>query len=59
MMRRRLCSSTALLVTVLLGACSSAPSRPHAVLSSNAEPLRSAFNRDIGKTRILMIAAPT
>lgn len=59
MIRRRLATSTALLVTLVLGACSAAPARPHAALTSGAEPLRSAFNRDIGKTRIVMIAAPT
>jgi hypothetical protein len=59
MIRRRLYSSTVLLFALIAGACSSAPARPHATLTAGAEPLRSAFNRDIGKTRIVMIAAPT
>ena len=59
MTRRRLSTSTALFAALLLGACSAAPARPHDALTAGAEPLRSAFNRDIGKTRIVMIAAPT
>lgn len=59
MIRRRLCRSPVLLLVLLAGACSSVPARPHATLTAGAEPLRSAFNRDIGKTRIVMIAAPT
>lgn len=31
----------------------------YARLDANAEPLRSAFNADIGKVRVLMLVAPT
>ena len=47
------------LVSLLIAACSQAPSRPHASMAVNAEPLRSTFNRDVGKVRIVMVAAPT
>ena len=49
------------LVTMLAAAlsCSRAPVRPHAPLAPGAEPLRSDFNRDAGRVRIVMIRAPT
>jgi hypothetical protein len=52
-----LTSAIALLVIGL--ACRSAPTRPHVSLSAGAEPLRTEFNQDAGRVRILMIAAPT
>jgi hypothetical protein len=50
---------SALLCATLIVACSKAPARPHASLSPDIEPLRSEFNRDVGRVRILMIGAPT
>jgi hypothetical protein len=47
------------IAAALVAACSQAPARPHDSLEADAEPLRSAFNRDAGKVRIVMIAAPT
>ena len=51
------------LVFVLLlttAACTDqAKIRPHATLSSDAEPLRAQFNRDVGRVRVLMVVAPT
>jgi hypothetical protein len=32
---------------------------PHATLDDAAEPLRSAFNRDVGRVRVMMLVAPT
>ncbi len=33
---------------------------PHyQAITSNAEPLRSAFNQDVGKVRIVMLVSPT
>ena len=59
MLPLRLFSAIACLIALLIAACSQAPSRPHAPLAINAEPLRSIFNRDVGKVRIVMVAAPT
>jgi hypothetical protein len=39
--------------------CTRAPARPHESLTAGAEPLRTAFNRDAGKPRIVILAAPT
>ena len=39
--------------------CSRGAVRPHAPLTSGAEPLRSDFNRDAGRVRIVMVPAPT
>lgn len=59
MTRIRLLAPLTFVLGVLMAACSQAPARPHAPLAVNAEPLRSIFNRDAGKVRIVMIAAPT
>jgi hypothetical protein len=59
MIRFRLSLTLACIVAAFVAACSRAPARPHAPLAVNAEPLRSIFNRDVGKVRIVMIAAPT
>jgi hypothetical protein len=40
-------------------ACNRAEPRPHESLTGDAEPLRSAFNADAGKPRIVILAAPT
>jgi hypothetical protein len=39
--------------------CARADPRPHETLAAGAEPLRTAFNRDTGKPRIVIVAAPT
>jgi len=59
MVRLRQFAPIACLIALLIAACSQAPSRPHASMAVNAEPLRSTFNRDVGKVRIVMVAAPT
>jgi hypothetical protein len=40
-------------------ACKRGERRPHESLTAGAEPLRSAFNADVGKPRIVILAAPT
>lgn len=52
------------LFTFALGAAYAYP--PHVVagsafltLTASAEPLRHTFNKDVGKTRILMLVSPT
>jgi hypothetical protein len=40
------------------GACRG-PARPHEALRAGAEPLRSHFNRDAGRVRVVILAAPT
>lgn len=47
-------------VMTTIAACApSGPSSPHSVLGTDAEPLRTAFNRDSGKVRVVMLVAPT
>ena len=60
MIRARLITLFVSIVAILAAACSQpVPARPYAPLAVNAEPLRSIFNRDAGKVRIVMVAAPT
>jgi hypothetical protein len=33
--------------------------RPYATLTGTAEPLRTAFNSDVGRVRVMMLVAPT
>jgi hypothetical protein len=52
------------LVPVLMGAAVSGallspPNASHITLDREAEPLKSTFNGDVGKTRILLLVAPT
>jgi hypothetical protein len=49
-------------VGALLSGCggSHTGGRPHyRTITSNAEPLRSRFNHDVGKVRIVMLVSPT
>jgi len=48
--------STALM---LLSCSSGGPVQHHDALTSNAEPLRSAFNADSGRVRAIVLASPT
>ena len=48
-----------LLLGSVLAACGSTPATRHDALTAGAEPLRSRFNRDIGHTRLVLLAAPT
>lgn len=49
----------AVLLGLAVAACGPAPDVSHDPLTAGAEPLRSRFNRDIGHTRIVLLAAPT
>ncbi len=53
------CRTTVALAAVLAlaGACIS--TRPYASLSDTADPLRTQFNNDVGRVRIVMLVAPT
>jgi hypothetical protein len=43
----------------LVSCAPSGPSSPHVVLGRDAEPLRSAFNHDVGQVRVVMLVSPT
>src|SRR5579872_3857011 len=46
--------------TLWLAACApSAPPSGHRVIGADAEPLKSMFNANVGKVRIIMLVAPT
>jgi hypothetical protein len=60
MRRLSICFLLALAATLTAAlSCSRSAVRPHAPLTAGAEPLRSDFNRDAGRVRIVMIPAPT
>jgi hypothetical protein len=46
------------LLTLAAAACA-LEKRPHEVLAAGAEPLRTQFNGDVGRPRIVILAAPT
>jgi hypothetical protein len=48
-----------LALSVLVGCSSRNPASPHARLADGVEPLRTAFNADAGKVRVVMLVAPT
>ena len=41
------------------GACQRGPSSPHVTLDHTLDALRTQFNADVDRTRVLMIVAPT
>ena len=46
--------------TLWLAACApKGPSSPYRVITPEGEPLRSAFNANVGKVRVIMLVAPT
>jgi len=49
------------LLLVLLAAIAACrgPVRPYSSIGPHVEPLRTEFNRAVGQTRIVMLAAPT
>ena len=60
--RLRVAAALLFLMTAVSAASSCShtfEARPHASLTSGAEPLRADFNRDVGRVRIVMIPAPT
>ncbi len=48
-----------LAVLAVLGARHSSPAASYVTLDEGAEPLKSAFNTDVGKVRVVMLVAPT
>ena len=46
--------------TLWVMACTpSGPSSPYRVITADGEPLRSAFNANVGKVRVIMLVAPS
>ena len=41
------------------GAASAASTALYEQIASNGDPLRSMFNRDVGKVRVVMLVSPT
>ncbi len=58
-MRKSLFAGAAVAALVVSGAWMSGASPGHVMLDRSAEPLKSTFNADVGRTRILMLVAPT
>jgi len=54
--RSKLKLATLLAALAFAAACGP---RPYTSLAETAEPLRSQFNRDAGRVRIVMLVAPT
>ena len=52
-------AEVAALAGSLLGCQPSGADRPHTTLGPKAEELRTAFNADSGKVRVVMLVAPT
>ena len=44
---------------VTLAGCSHGPAQKFATLSDDLQPLRNDFNRESGKTRVVMLLSPT
>lgn len=44
---------------VALACATACAPKPFATLSETADPLRTQFNQDVGRTRIVMLVAPT
>lgn len=42
-----------------VGFSRSAPAQDYTVIDGHSEPLRAAFDADVGKVRVLMLVAPT
>ena len=49
----------AIALVAVATACARPEPRPHESLSEDLQALRTQFNRDVDRTRILMIVAPT
>ena len=53
---RHLVGACLAVIAIAVSACARPP---HQTLDDAAEPLRSAFNRDLGRVRVMMLVAPT
>jgi len=58
-MKRKSHLSGIALATALVACQPPGPDRPHTSLGSQAQELRTAFNADSGKVRVVMLASPT
>ena len=58
-MRNRSVALLGVLLGLMLSCQSSGPSSGHASLDAGGEPLRAAFNQDVGKVRAILIGSPT
>ena len=58
-MHKASCGLAGLAALAVLGARHSSPAASYATLDERAEPLKSAFNTDVGKVRVIMLVAPT
>jgi hypothetical protein len=58
-MRNALFVLPVLMGAAVSGALLSPSSASHITLDRQAEPLKATFNSDLGKTRILLLVAPT
>ena len=58
-MRSALFLLPALMGVAVSGAMLSPPTASYITLDRDAEPLKATFNGDVGKTRILLLVAPT
>lgn len=54
----KLCAPLTLLI-VLAGCRAKGPALPHERLDADASVLRTAFNADAGKVRVVMLVSPT
>jgi hypothetical protein len=52
-------ASVLLLLALAAASCTSVPAAPYSVLQPGVEPLRTAFNRDAGHVRVVVLVAPT
>jgi hypothetical protein len=48
-----------LVLAIAALACACVSTRPYATLSDRAEPLRTQFNSDAGRARVIILVAPT
>lgn len=58
-MRRAYFGVAAIALVGAVGARTHSPAATYTTLDQQAEPLKSAFNADAGKVRVLMLVAPT
>ena len=53
------CTFLLLLLALTAGFALQAAAAGHVTLGKDAEPLRAAFNADVGKVRVMMLVSPT
>ncbi len=58
-MRKRFVGSGVVTIVVGLSLALAAPAADYATLDERGDPLRTSFNADVGKVRVLMLVGPT